>query len=48
MVETHGLLDEAIDAVRNIDDADAAAAAAAPLYAVAARENGSFRDHPAA
>ena len=48
MVETHGLLDEAIDAVRNMADADAAAAAAAPLYAVATRENGSFRDDPAA
>ena len=41
LVETHGLLDEAFDAVRGLDP-DAAAAAAQAWYAVASRENGSF------
>ena len=47
LIETHGLLDEAIDAVRGLDP-DAAAAAAAPFYEIAARESGSFRADPGA
>ena len=47
LVETHGLLDEAFNAVRGLDP-DAAAAAAQAWYAVASRENGSFRDTPGA
>jgi hypothetical protein len=41
LVETHGLLDEAIDAVRGLDQADAAAAAQ-PFYDIASRESRSF------
>ena len=47
LVETHGLLDEAIEAVRGLDPA-AAAAAAQPFYELAARESGSFRADPVA
>ena len=47
LVETHGLLDEAFNAVRGLDP-DAAATAAQAGYAVASRENGSFRDTPGA
>ena len=47
LVETHGLLDEAIDAVRGLDPV-AAAAAAQPFYDIASRESGSFRDTPGA
>lgn len=47
LVETHGLLDEAFDAVRGLDP-EAAVAAAQSWYDVASRENGSFRDTPGA
>lgn len=47
LVEAHGLLDEAIDAVRGLDPA-AAVAAAQTYYELASRESGSFRDAPAA
>lgn len=47
MVETHGLLDEALDAVRGLDP-EAAAEAVRTWYAVASRESGSFRDAPGA
>jgi hypothetical protein len=47
LVEAHGLLDEAIDAVRGLDPA-AATAAVQLHHEVAARESGSFRDTPGA
>ncbi|GAA1531914.1 hypothetical protein GCM10009827_057090 [Dactylosporangium maewongense] len=47
MVEAHGLLDEAIDAVRGMEPA-AAAAAAQPFYELFSRECRSFRDAPGA
>ncbi len=47
LVETHGLLDEAIDAVRGLQPADAVAAAQ-PFYELASRESGSFREAPGA
>jgi hypothetical protein len=47
LVETHGLLDDAIDAVRGLEPA-AAAQAAQPFYELASRESGSFRDAPGA
>ena len=47
LIETHGLLDEAIDAVRDLDPV-AAAAAAQPFYDIASRESGTFRDTPGA
>ena len=45
LVEAHGLLDDAIDAVRGLDPA-AAAVAVQQWYAIASRENGSVRTHP--
>jgi len=47
MVEAHGMLDDAIQVVRELPLADATAASA-PFYAIAARESGSFRDTPGA
>jgi hypothetical protein len=47
LVETHGMLDEAIDSLSGLDLA-AATAAAQPFYELAARESGSFHENPAA
>jgi hypothetical protein len=47
LVETHGLLDAAIDAVRGLDPA-AATAAAQASYELAVRESGGFRETPGA
>ncbi|WP_127127345.1 hypothetical protein [Georgenia sp. SYP-B2076] len=47
LVEAHGLLDDAIDAVRGLSPDDAVAATQ-ELYAVAGRESGSFRGAPGA
>lgn len=47
LVETHGLLDEAIDAVRGLDPADAAVAVQ-QWHAIASREDGSVRTDPEA
>ena len=44
LTESHGLFDQAIDTARGLSG-QAAAAAVAPFYEIARRENGSFRDH---
>jgi hypothetical protein len=45
LIEAHGLFDKAIDTARGLSG-QAAAAAVAPFYEIARREDGSFRDHP--
>jgi hypothetical protein len=47
LIEAHGLLDGAIDAVRGLDP-EAAAAAAQEWYDLAARESGTVLTHPGA